>query len=179
MNAKQRANLLKLAEYLESLPPSYKHFDMTDYAYHKGTHDLPLPPDVMAATRPVEFLSDCGTVACAAGHGPAAGIKLRSDELGRRGSRFVDVRWVAYIERAFGIDAFTPTFGFLFGGDWREADNHHYGAAARIRFFLSDNDFEGDDWGNLRAQESLHLYAPYRKGSRSKIRRAIDGKVPA
>lgn len=163
---KQRQNLAKLAIYLEGLPPSYGHFDMRHYAHHRGDCDLGISPMFYAAKKPDEFLHNCGTVACAAGHGPAAGMPFRRDE-------FYDGEiacWGDYTSRAFGGDerpngGWVSLFDFFFESDWRDYDNHHYGAAARIRYFL--------DTGKLHYPGSSipSLYAPYRKGSRSKARR--------
>jgi hypothetical protein len=53
-------------------------------------------------------------------------------------------------------------------------DNHHYGAAARIRYLLAGNDVPGrrNGWGEFvgdpPAQEHKNLYAPFH----------IDNRVP-
>jgi hypothetical protein len=172
LTAQHRKNLLKLADYLESLPKDYKHFDMATFASHYGNHDLPMPSDVMAAKSPKAFLADCGTVACAVGHGPAAGIAVKPDELlastfgGRK--KVYDVAWGQYSGRVFGVDptkifsGSSRVFQFLFGGDWDDIDNHHYGAAARIRYFL-------DTGVALDVEPSARRkYAPYRLGSKAR-----------
>lgn len=163
---KQRQNLAKLAIYLESLPPSYKHFDMQDYADHNGVCQLADSPRILAAKKPNEFLANCGTVACAAGHGPAAGIKFARAELRNRW-----VLWSSYVGRVFGAgegscdDENGELFDFLFASFWQDYDNHHYGAAARIRYFLATGEV------HTSSRAVVPLYAPYRKGSRSKARR--------
>lgn len=168
MNARQRKNLLKLAAYLESLPANYKHFDMEGYADHRGDCDLPMDKDLYAAKKPHEFLANCGSVACAVGHGPAAGIRLFPEEVKERWN---EVSWSRYADRAFGADD-RGVFHFLFDGDWTDVDNHHYGAAARIRYYLATNEALEIDKAVVRK------YAPYRKGSRSAKRREIEA-VPA
>lgn len=164
MNAIQRKNLLKLAAYLESLPRDYKHFDMSDYAGHRGDCDLPESPHLLAATKPAPFFTNCGTVACAAGHGPAAGVALRKDEFSPYSGM---PKWSEYSERAFTGDRGT-VWEFLFDGSWAYSDNHHYGAAARIRYFLDTR------LTHAPGQSVIKAYAPFRKGSRSAKRREIE-----
>ncbi len=169
MTAKQRQNLLKLATYLESLPKNYSHFDMFSFADHEGDCDLPIPPSAYAALKPRAFLDNCGTVACAVGHGPAAGIKPLSSEIKRgRDNSAHSVDWTNYTERAFGVNAFGEEFDFLFQSTWVRIDNDHYGAAARIRYFLATGR------PLLIGHTARKKYAPYRKGSRSAVRRQIE-----
>lgn len=139
MNEQQRANLLVLAQYLESLPPDYEHFSMYLFTDHHG--DCLINEAEMIVKRPHEFYNNCGTIACAAGHGPAAGFLIREDEYETEtmlsGSKSIrEIDWDAYTQRVFGIAFESPEFLFLFGGDWSSVDDHHYGAAGRIRYFL-------------------------------------------
>lgn len=168
MNARQRSNLLKLAAYLESLPKNYSHFDMGWFADHEGDCELPMDAEVYAAKNPSEFLNNCGTVACAVGHGPAAGIKVADEEFICRGQ---GVNWHGYSRRAFGVGATSrfDAFSFLFGAQWDLIDNHHYGAAARIRYYLATGDYDSD-----AGDHAIKRYAPYRKGSRSAVRRELE-----
>lgn len=173
-NAAQRRNLLKLAAYLESLPRIYRHFDMSNFAEHRGNCDLPDAAEVLAATKPEFFLNNCGTVACALGHGPAAGIKVPPTALYKRAGTIIGVNWGRYSDETLGIGD-NNDWEFLFGGSWDLADNHHYGAAARIRYFLANGDVPADfDCYESDLNDVLSTYAPYRKGSRSKIRRQIE-----
>lgn len=119
MLKKHRNNLTKLADYLAKLPADYDRFDMRDFNRMSalGGYSLHL------AARSY----DCGTVACAVGHGPAAGIRV-----------YRDVSWGAYGRRALGIDRWDDrkTFDYLFGYTWVQFDNTPHGAAARIRTYL-------------------------------------------
>jgi hypothetical protein len=151
----QRTRLDKLATYLEGLPKSYRHFDMalfvngTDskrearYARHNGG------------------VQSCGTAACAAGHGPAAGILVPP--------RFIDdhdgVDWPEYCALFVGNN--DDANDFLFSGGWSLsfADNHHWGAAARIRYLL-DHGRPPSKWGFNG--ETKDLYAPYRIDARDR-----------
>ena len=108
-------NLDKLATYLEGLPEDYALFDMQNYAKEEG----------------------CGTVACACGHGPMAGIKREGYE-----------QWADYANRVFGVSALYRDWHFLFSGIWHLIQPTHHQAAARIRVFLKDgvpDAFSGDD----------------------------------
>jgi hypothetical protein len=117
-----RKNLEKLRDYLWSLPEDYEHFDMVSYYARYGTrvwNELTADEMGLAAT----YLNPCGTTACAAGHGPAAGIPIRHDE-----------SWTTYQHRVFALN--TKEFDWCFTGNWDETDNTHYGAAARIDWML-------------------------------------------
>lgn len=114
-----RENLLRLASYLETLPEDYEHFDMGLYACTEES-DEPLPSEL--------DLTECGTVACAVGHGPAAGIAPEPDE-----------DWSEYSERVFDLP-FTANpnseWAWCFDSEWAAVDNTPTGAAKRIRYLL-------------------------------------------
>lgn len=146
----QRRNLAKLAAYLEGLPRDYRHFNMGYYLKLKSNGDE------LAYVRKNGGVASCGTVACAVGHGPAAGILFRSGD-------FVwgEPHWRAYAER-FVPKEHGPDCEWAFGGSWSHHDNHHWGAAARIRYLLKHGrppeDFEGDPSRKWRK-----VYAPFDK----------------
>ena len=142
-----RKRLDKLATYLEGLPEDYAHFSMDLYV-----RGATFRREVVYARRNGGVAS-CGSSACAAGHGPAAGILVPP--------RFIKdgrVEWDDYAGWLCGDSLFERIW--CFGGLWDEYDNHHYGAAARIRSLLdrgaAPRDFR---WP---AAEWLHDYAPYR-----------------
>ncbi len=101
-----KENLKKLADYLDTLPPDYIGFDMTFF--------------------------QCGTVGCAVGHGPAAGIPRKYDE-----------PWVFYSQRVF-IEGSKPNdnlhWGWCFSGSWSRVDNSIKGAVMRIRYLIEHGD---------------------------------------
>lgn len=66
-------NLRKLAYYLLELPDDYEHFHMGVFMTN-----LPSRRNYIPEQFTLRKLHRCGTAACAAGHGPAAGIKPRS-----------------------------------------------------------------------------------------------------
>ena len=116
----RRANLTVLAGFLErAVPPP--EFSMYNYISIRGNSDrLRLP----ANCTPEVYV--CGTVACAAGHGPLAGIEALPHET-----------WSEYTQRAFsGPDP--NVFFYLFAADWTDIDDTPKGAAARIRRYLSE-----------------------------------------
>ncbi len=115
----QRANLTKLANYLDSVePPKFDMRWFNDNIHNRGPSGNP---------------NVCGTVACAVGYGPAAGIEPCHDDT-----------WASYAKREFvGEDGYrfdidSPVFDFLFDSDWEDVDNTPAGAAARIRYFLKN-----------------------------------------
>lgn len=121
MKKKHRENLLKLADYLDTLPDDYKQFDMSEYMLVRdGDGDYWETLDPYERSKPV-----CGTVACAVGHGPAAGIRL-----------YGDLDWTDYAERVFGKMR-CDDFQYMFGPEWLCYDNTPKGAASRIRTFVS------------------------------------------
>jgi hypothetical protein len=67
---------------------------------------------------------DCGSVGCAVGHGPYAGIPKKPEE-----------DWIDYTKRAFGAKE-EKIFDHLFGEEWEEYDNTPEGAGQRIHAFL-------------------------------------------
>ena len=79
----QASNLLALALHLRSLPEGYAGFNMDWWYVRDGwrQHFVSAEP-----VRPA-----CGTVACAAGHGPSAGIAPLREE-----------PWTEYVARVFG-----------------------------------------------------------------------------
>ncbi len=132
--ALQARNLNKLADYLDTLPANYQHFDMAIYyGYDKQVAKDEGEPDEVyyihsitpedADCKPSSFA--CGSAACAVGHGPSAGIKPRTD----------DYTWSDYAFRVFGTKLSTPAGGYMFGPD---NPNCHFQAASRIRNFLAD-----------------------------------------
>lgn len=110
-----RANLEKLAAYLETLPSGYEHFSMFDYCNIHG----------WASTNPTEAdtVTACGTVACAIGHGPSAGIPPRPGE-----------DWDDYESRVFQLK--NHEWMWCFSSNWVSVDNTPQGAAKRIRYML-------------------------------------------
>jgi hypothetical protein len=130
MKKKHRENLLKLADYLDKLPDDYEQFDMREYMmvpdvkYRNGYEALCIDE----RSKPV-----CGTVACAVGHGPAAGIRVYGDE-----------SWSSYADRVFGYLS-DDGFDYMFASGWSVDDNTPKGAAARIRTYVMLG-HPPDDW---------------------------------
>lgn len=124
-------NLDKLATYLESLPIHYAHFDMADFLERRRVTDM-TKQEYIYARRNGGF-DGCATAACAVGHGPAAGILVPP--------QYVDgvyVDWLGYSRNLFTSNA--HEWDWLFGAKWVRVDNHHWGAAARIRYLLAGNE---------------------------------------
>jgi hypothetical protein len=130
MKKKHRDNLLKLADYLDALPDDYEQFDMSEYMMERDDQHPAYwgTLSIEERSKPV-----CGTVACAVGHGPSAGIRVYGDEC-----------WGSYADRVFG---FLPDDGFdyMFASGWSVDDNTPKGAAARIRTYVTLG-HSPDDW---------------------------------
>lgn len=110
---KQKANLLKLAEYL-SQPEIKADFTMKKYTIG----------DTKNCTESER--TRCGTVGCAIGHGPYAGIPKKRCE-----------SWNEYAERVFTNGVYhKPLHQFLFEGDWHAVDNSREGVVKRIHYAL-------------------------------------------
>lgn len=153
-----RANLEKLATFLEGLPEDYQHFNMVTFACHNGTCEVDFTADNFAK-HPKELLENCGTVACALGHGPAAGVPVGRLFLNRASLAYSGIDWDKYAKVRFGINredqgyqndgtfrwqCGNKLWQFLFGPYWEETDNTPHGAAARIRFVLDGNDLPSE-----------------------------------
>jgi len=110
-----RENLEKLASYLEELPEDYEHFGMSSYFKNNN--------GVIFYVDRSPLAGECGTVACAVGHGPAAGIEPSGHE-----------NWVGYARRAFDLS--TSQERWCFSGAWAVIDDTPQGAAKRIRYML-------------------------------------------
>lgn len=110
-----RENLTKLATYLEALSADYTHFHMSSYFRGgDGPHFVNDAP----------FAGSCGTVACAVGHGPAAGIPANEGT----------VWWSDYAEEAFELQQ--KEWEWCFASMWVVVDNTPQGAAKRIQHLL-------------------------------------------
>lgn len=149
----QRARLDKLATYLEKLPADYEAFHMGDF--------FGLDPDDEATIRYARRnggVPACGTVACAVGHGPAAGI-LVAPRFIRQGG----VHWRQYSEQfvSESSDANGP-WDWCFGGEWTSCDDGHLGAAGRIRYLLAEGEPPQSFGENGALDCHVALYAPYR-----------------
>lgn len=138
----QKSNLKKLADYLIKLPEDYEHFDMSIF-YHT-TNDDTMAYEYMVPS--ILNLNRCGTVACALGHGPAAGII--PDDLG--------ISWEEYSSYFINEDFEDGLWPFLFSDDWTGIDNTPQGAAKRIYWILDGNEvFEIGIEGQDRVNETF------------------------
>jgi len=131
----RNANLKKLASYLDTLPDDYNRFEMAGFLSYDGT-TFGLSYDATTRYLLCELpLNECGSIACAVGHGPNAGICMTPEEAYHES-------FSSYTRRCF-IDTGTREFLWMFGGSWSDADNTAKGAAARIRYYL-DRGVPGD-----------------------------------
>lgn len=165
-------NLAKLATYLEGLPADYSHFSMD--VFIKGGDEEKEDGNESsyveyALTNGGVGKHGCGTVACAIGHGPAAGIFFRKVELSSDSTwdeeecdwlPIKEPNWDKYSQRFAPLD--TGLWAWFFGSGWEDEDNTHQGAAARIRYVLDRNSIPEAffKWVTV-APEYVTLYAKY------------------
>lgn len=137
-------NLTKLAAYLEGLPADYEHFDMHYYFdsdKYNAAHYM----------KDSTIINECGSVACALGHGFAAGVEPE------KAARYMyGVHWYKYSEQFVGYDMTLQVF--LFVADWQYIDNTHHGAAARIRYVLDGGELPS----GAPLKDMIELYQSYR-----------------
>jgi hypothetical protein len=132
----QVGNFAVLASYLRKLPENYRKFDMSNF-YVDGT----------TRWKPANAvnISECGTTACAAGHGPVAGVAALPNE-----------SWGHYIQRAF-CEFGGTVYSAAFSEYWAPVDNSARGAAARILFMLDNPGRIAD----LAHNSDVELYQDY------------------
>lgn len=125
----QEANLRKLAAYLMTLPADYPDFEMKDFVQTESREK-----------REYAHVAACGTAACAAGHGPIAGVAPHEGE-----------DWSSYTFRVFTSDDDSDgQWEWCFGWYWSKVDNTVHGAARRILWMLEQGvpeDANGQRWG--------------------------------
>lgn len=124
----QEANLRKLAAYLWTLPADYPDFEMNRFTQ-----------DARGLSNSQAHVAQCGTAACAVGHGPIAGVAPRYRET-----------WWEYSKRAF-FGAAEGLFTWCADEDWSKIDNTVHGAAARIEWALAfgiPEDADEQRWGD-------------------------------
>src|SRR5690349_14509303 len=171
LTPKRRENLKRLADYLETLPRRYAHFDMQRFTGNMDNEEA------YALRNGGVENQGCGAVACAVGHGPSAGILFKASQFT---GYWPSPDWHAYTIANFTggersklddeIYCHRVLFAWLFGEYWQEIDNHPWGAAARIRYLLDGKPLtqdlldarEGECWTPSKADR--RLYTSYRKG---------------
>ena len=159
-----RDRLMRLAIYLDSLPKNYKEFDMSDYFSGKKDDALGKLEKKYALYN--GGVAKCGTNACAVGHGPSAGIPVPRDLIKKeysytRGDCW-EIDWSTYSD--LFTDRVAGLFEWMFGSDWSAVDNHHYGAAARIKYILMGREIPDDeDYKVYPRVEHVRLYDEFRK----------------
>lgn len=117
---KAKEDLLKLADYLYGLEDDYEHFSMFMFLFDGECYFF---ADDVVIDDLGKVITKCGTVACAVGHAPLAGI-----DCGRFEQYQDIVNWLTN-HNAFAYD-------WMFSGEWSCTDDTPKGAAARIYFAL-------------------------------------------
>jgi hypothetical protein len=128
----QVKNLIKLRDYLRSGELSAK-FDMAD----------------VCENALFQYDTWCGSVGCAIGHGPYAGVKKLEEE-----------DWFDYCRRVFinniATNLHADSWEWLFSEEWKEVDNGPIGAAERIDILLTKG--LPSDWKEQMSGEEFTEY---------------------
>lgn len=162
LSAKRKINLEKLARLLERRiePPKFEmssFMSFNGYWMNNMGHALQYYKNEFDEKgNEAAVYNHCGTSACAIGHGPLAGIRIKKTE-----------DWSDYSARVF-IDQYKENggvaWGFLFSGSWSDYDNTPSGAAARIWYFLKNGapaNRSGDvDYRNIDFYQDYKLGGP-------------------
>ena len=119
-----RKNFAILALYLWETDIPKEKFDMSHYCY---SEDKESEVDLRQALE--EYKNDCGTSACALGHGPIAGIKPR-----------ITSSWSGYCRDNFVSDN-SQVWEFCFGPKWPDCPKF---AAQRIAYMLVNDCIMGN-----------------------------------
>ena len=130
----RKANLLKLRDHLKTVPQEKFYMgaffatDTEDQDLYDYEAEFTLNEPNIDQIDPVEKLHECGSVTCAIGRGPAAGIPAGDA-----------TSWQNYSRRSF-VDTFVPlgdrVEDFLFSPDWQYIDITPMGVAKRIDIIL-------------------------------------------
>lgn len=123
MNRQYKRNLTRLGKYLYSLPDDYAHFDMNFY-FSSNLPDSDLCPATtvikQALTDPT-IAGQCGTAACALGHGPVLGYGLKT---------IPGETWDEYGSRVFGLEPFNRNhkdlWEWMFSSQWGEFTSYNH-----------------------------------------------------
>lgn len=171
-------NMTKLGSYLYSLPRNYKDFEMSQFArvqdYEKlakafnldfdDSYDFISSPitsketDIESNANVIPL--NCGTAACAVGHGPNAGIKPK------KGEEWGDYSYRTLIDSVSDCEHVDGNIAWewCFSGEWSEYDNHHWGAARRINYLIKHKRVPG--WFNVEFYFDVKHYINFKKSNR-------------
>lgn len=130
-----RTNLIKLANYFSQHKKLKADFDMHEYCEY--SHFI--------------MSTNCGSIGCAIGHGPYAGIDKYANEY-----------WREYSERVFGIDICSRLWDFLFSSAWTDVDNTKIGVVRRINYVLKNGHIP-DDFNTCDISKKIVSQYKYKK----------------
>lgn len=136
ISIEQQGNLRLLASHLLSLPAEYPSFAMSTFTNDGqgwGPH--------------VAHKAECGTAACAVGHGPLIGLDPLPGET-----------WTSYSERLFIADHSHEAWEWCFGGDWATVDNTAHGAAHRINWMLELRDIPDNAYAQRAGFDDIEYW---------------------
>lgn len=119
----QLRNIERLANFLESKPDGYLHFDMEDFFHHaENVHYGSQREMILASAHLIDPVE--GSCGCALGHAIAAGVDASNYQT-----------WEEFALKAFGVTV--DEWPDIFGGELAFVDNTPKAAAARLRVLLT------------------------------------------
>jgi hypothetical protein len=125
---------IKLAERLPEIELTQeiidREFRMSENAFleHLEIFDPPNTEEVFRPALKLEDYGSCGTVCCAIGHGPLAGVEVPKGV----------TNWDEYCYKVFGTAIEEKAWRWLFSYQWAKIDNTAKGAAKRIGIYLEN-----------------------------------------
>lgn len=118
----QTNNIIKLINFLESLPENYPHFDMEDWYHPHDNLTFMCEGEQIRASRELGD-PQVGSCGCALGHSLAAGIDHNGSD-----------SWRDFAETAYGISG--REFDMVFSGKLAFENNTPKAAARRLKAIL-------------------------------------------
>ena len=141
----REGNLRKLADRLWMLPEEYQGFSMEVY-FEPFVDGWDEPTTVCSLLEEYE----CGSVGCAIGHGPLAGIGVEVFDKH-------EGRWDLYCHEVFiDIRSDERAWKWCFAYEWSRVDNTPEGAAKRILWLLDKG--LPDDWESQMCGKAALCY---------------------
>ncbi len=128
LTPKHRKNLKKLAKFLIE---NHKALKFNMRVYMTSTNPEPRHIEINDLRQGLEHMTECGTVGCAIGYGPAVVKPTKEDLFPFNG----ELCYSNYADSKF-VNGDSDLFRDLFGYGWADIDNTAIGAAFRIETFL-------------------------------------------
>jgi len=125
MKAQHKKNLLKLADYLDTVKK--EKFHMKEFRANEELIGLWCSDPGFKSLVP-----SCGTAACALGHAPALFPRIWKQKLAD------ETYYSGLCRQVFGVWEYSDAWTWCFDSGWSKRDNTPKGAAKRIRYMVEN-----------------------------------------